>query len=269
MTEGRDGGETDPGRPYPRDPRSVRDSLTGGVKAGGSRETFLGALDVSIDLPLATPASRSLAYFIDLLVLALIATLLLAGALMLGPALVDIGVEPGTLIAGALIAWFMLEWVWFVAWETASSGLTPGKQAMGLRVVRTDGRPVGLVSAIVRNLLRPIDTLGGGLIGLLVGLLTARHQRLGDLAAGTVVVHAPELREARSTPARWPDGIGPDDVALVEAWFDREPILAEAARDDLATRMLAWVERSWPGFATPSLSPERPAEVLRAAFDAE
>jgi uncharacterized RDD family membrane protein YckC len=246
----------------------------GADSVGPDRSTqdgFLGALDVSIDLPLATPASRSLAYFIDLLVLALIATLLFAGGMFFAAPMIELGVDPGTMVAGAFIAWFSLEWGWFVMWEALSGGLTPGKRSMGLRVVRTNGQPVGLISAIVRNLLRPIDTLGGGLIGLLVGLLTKRHQRLGDLAAGTVVVHAPDLREARATPARWPDGISPDDVALVEAWFDREPILADAARDAIAARMLGWVERTWPGFVTtsPAPSPEHPAEVLRVAFGAE
>lgn len=178
---------------------------------------FLGALDVGIDLPIATPASRSLAYFIDLLLLWLIGALLLAGVVLAGFNLVEIGAEPGPIIAMIIVGWATLEGAWFTGWEWLGGGRTPGKRAMGLRVVRTDGRALGLGGALVRNLLRPLDLGTSGVIGLVVATLTRRHQRLGDLAGGTLVVHDHTAPPPRMAPTRWPDGVADADVGLLEA----------------------------------------------------
>ena len=149
---------------------------------------FLGALDVGIDLKLATPASRSLAYFIDLLILWLAGAVLLLVAVLAGTNLADLGVEPGPFFAALLIGWFSFEGLWFTCWEWLGGGRTPGKRAMGLRVVRKNGYAVGLGGALIRTLLRPIELGTSGSIAMLVASLTPLHQRLGDLAGGTLVI---------------------------------------------------------------------------------
>jgi uncharacterized RDD family membrane protein YckC len=228
-------------------------------------DAFLGALDVGIDLPLATPASRSLAYFIDLLLLWLIGAILLAGAVLAGGNLMDLGVEPGPLIAAVVIAWVSFEGAWFTGWEWLAQGRTPGKRAMGLRVVRSDGRAVGLGGALIRNLLRPLDLGTSGVVALVVAGLTRRHQRLGDLAGGTLVVHDHAAPPPRAQPTRWPDGIADADVGLLEAWFDRAPAMAPEPREALALRMAAHVGARHPGFVEPG-PPETAGARLSAAF---
>ena len=230
-------------------------------------EAFLGALDVGIDLPLATPASRSLAYFIDLLLLWLVGAIVLAGAVLAGGNLLDLGVEPGPLIAAVVIGWVSFEGAWFTGWEWLGRGRTPGKRAMGLRVVRADADAVGLGGALLRNLLRPLELGTSGVIALVVAGLTKRHQRLGDLAGGTLVVHDHAAAPPRARPSRWPDGIADADVGLVESWFDRAPAMAPEHREALAPRMAAHVGARHPGFVEPG--PPQTAEArLSAAFDA-
>jgi len=80
--------------------------------------------------------------------------------------------------------------VCYVLSEGARS-VTPGKLALGLRVVKYDGSPCGWVAALRRNILRPVDALPFAvpyLVGLAAAGLSARRQRLGDVFAGTLVV---------------------------------------------------------------------------------
>ncbi len=80
--------------------------------------------------------------------------------------------------------------------EVLNNGQTLGKRLMNIRVIRLDGRPLGFGSSILRFLLLGIDTLFGG-IGAVFVALTPRSQRLGDLAAGTVVVSDRRFRHSR------------------------------------------------------------------------
>src|SRR5690606_23960109 len=96
-----------------------------------------------------------------------------------------------------LITVFALEWFYPVVWELAYRGQTPGKVALGLRVIRDDGTPLDLGSSVLRNLLRTADFLPMLNIAALVTMAANRQfKRLGDLAAGTVVVydHPPQER---------------------------------------------------------------------------
>src|SRR4051794_14785679 len=98
--------------------------------------------------------------------------------------------------AAALTAGWAL--YYYFAFES-DRGQTIGKRLMKIRVVRADGEPLDTGRVAVRTLLRPIDGIGAYLVGLVVMLVTGqRRQRLGDLAAGTVVTDAgaPEPAEA-------------------------------------------------------------------------
>lgn len=106
--------------------------------------------------------------------------------------------------AGALFAVgaFGLLWVYDVACETLASGRTPGKRVAGIRVVGLRGEPVGFRASAVRNVLRIIEFALVYLPAVVSVLLTKRNQRLGDLAAGTVVVR--EVFGGRARAARAP-----------------------------------------------------------------
>lgn len=88
-----------------------------------------------------------------------------------------------------IVAYFLVLWAYFPVFETLWNGRTPGKRLQRLRVVRTDGQPVTVSISLVRNLIRIVDflpfTYG---VGAITMLISKRSQRLGDLAAGTLVV---------------------------------------------------------------------------------
>lgn len=121
---------------------------------------------------------------------AVAAVLDLAGMAVVSP-LAGIAVGVVTALAGfgdaaigvSVVAGALVGLVLYAAVSEGAFGRTPGKALVGLVVVSTDGSPCSWRAAVVRNLLRPVDLLGGAL----AVAFTLRHRRLGDLAAGTVV----------------------------------------------------------------------------------
>ena len=138
-----------------------------------------------------------------------------------------------------IILVFVLEWFYPVAFELASAGATPGKRAFGLRVVMDNGLPVTAAASMTRNLLRVADFLPLGYAAAIVCLLVRGDcKRLGDLAAGTLVVHQPraERRTALENvplvmPAR---PLAPADQAALIALASRASTLTVARLDELA-----------------------------------
>jgi uncharacterized RDD family membrane protein YckC len=144
------------------------------------------------------PASltvRGMAFFIDLLIrAALVVVVGILFALFLGPAiLAGIGLW--------LILVFVVEWGYYVLFEVMWDGQSPGKRLFELRVVKTAGHPIGFYESALRNLLRAADILPATYaVGALSMLVTRRFQRLGDLAADTIVVHEKKAWFGRQPP---------------------------------------------------------------------
>jgi uncharacterized RDD family membrane protein YckC len=141
---------------------------------------------VTIRLRVAGPLLRAGAYAIDLLI---------RGALMAVVSLVAMasGMVVGDRVGFGLLALFgfVMEWFYPMVFEAGRRGATPGKRLVGLRVVQVNGSPAGWGQVFVRNILRwvdamPVMTYGFGMASCLA---TRRFQRLGDLAAGTVVIY--------------------------------------------------------------------------------
>ena len=134
-----------------------------------------------IDLPLR-PAGlmpRALAFAFDLGVRGLIMGMLVPLAL-----LGNIGIGLGSLLL------FLISWWYMVLFEVLNQGCSPGKQVMGLRVIQDDGTPIGWPASLIRNLLRFVDMLPlGYFVGAISCLQHPHFKRLGDLAAGTLVVY--------------------------------------------------------------------------------
>ncbi|MEM7032144.1 MAG: RDD family protein [Chloroflexota bacterium] len=87
-----------------------------------------------------------------------------------------------------LVSFFSV-WGYFIVFEMIWNGQSLGKRWMGLRVIRTDGTPITLVESIIRNLVRLVDFLPFAYgVGLVTMFINAQARRLGDLAAGTLVV---------------------------------------------------------------------------------
>jgi uncharacterized RDD family membrane protein YckC len=97
--------------------------------------------------------------------------------------------------AVAVLVLFVLQWGYFVGFEVWWQGQTPGKRAARIRVIKDSGRALDLPSAIVRNLLRAVDVLPALYgVGVVCMLVNRESRRLGDLAAGTLVVHEERTR---------------------------------------------------------------------------
>src|SRR5918992_5420801 len=135
---------------------------------------------VELELQLAGLGSRFIAQSIDLLI---------KSALIL---LIVIAVSWAGLTGVAIIlpSIALILYAYDVVFETFSNGRRPGKRAVRLRVVRVGGEPVDFMSSAIRNVLRLIDGLPTSYVpGMISILATKRNQRLGDLAAGTIVIH--------------------------------------------------------------------------------
>ena len=88
-----------------------------------------------------------------------------------------------------LVVMFVLEWGYYIFFESLWSGQTPGKKAMGLRTVKEGGYPITFIDVVLRNLLRGADWLPAfNVVGLTVMAFDSRFRRLGDMVAGTMVV---------------------------------------------------------------------------------
>ncbi len=156
---------------------------------------------VELNFLLAGPGNRFLALLVDLAIqwLLVLGIVLVLGTLLwvtkwsMGD-LLGKKVEASVglwLFAGFLLLFFLLQWGYFTFFETVWAGQTPGKRRQRIRVIRENGRPIGFAEAAIRNLLRSVlDSQPYPLhaIGFVVGMLNARFKRLGDFAAGTVVI---------------------------------------------------------------------------------
>lgn len=141
---------------------------------------------VELELALAGIGSRLIARIIDHLIQGAIAI----AALIAFSASIDTDSLGDAFVAiiGILI-FFALFWAYDVAFEAFAGGRTPGKRAAGIRVVGSRGEPIGFPAAAVRNLLRFVDEyLTLWVVALVSMLRSERNQRVGDMAAGTMVV---------------------------------------------------------------------------------
>jgi uncharacterized RDD family membrane protein YckC len=184
---------------------------------------------VALHLPVAGPVPRAVAWSIDLAIR--------LGILMLvGTLLALLGAAGEGLY---LISLFLIFWAYPILFEVLWDGQTPGKKAMSLRVVNGDGAPVGWLPAITRNLLRTVDMLPFGYAAGLIACLADPHaRRLGDMVAGTLVVHNERERDATAAPVNAvlapSAGLQPAEQAAVVAFGERAPLLTSARQEELA-----------------------------------
>ena len=155
---------------------------------------------VGIELPLAGIGSRCVALLVDSVVQGFTLAALVVLILLLVAALprvsstqhaARLGDPAKWAIAVVILIPFLLQWGYFTLFEAFWHGQTPGKRLLHLRVIQQSGRPIGLFESMGRNLIRIIDMVPGFyLIGALCIFTTRRQQRLGDMVAGTLVVHS-------------------------------------------------------------------------------
>ena len=152
---------------------------------------------VAFHYEMAGIGSRSLAALLDHLILGIAIFLMYCALSLLLPVLAVSGGSGESsgmlgvyiLLAVIVLVQFLLLWGYFVIFEIVWRGATPGKRAAKLRVLRRDGQPIGAGEAMIRNLVRLIDFLPFFYgVGLITMFIDKDARRLGDLAAGTIVV---------------------------------------------------------------------------------
>jgi uncharacterized RDD family membrane protein YckC len=205
---------------------------------------------VELELTLAGLGSRAIAGFVDL---ALKGLIIAALAIVFFVALSE-GLAAAFVVPLAFVVLIFYD----VAFEVWAQGRTPGKRWTGLRVLRSSGRPVDVRASAIRNLLRIVDGLPFSYVPTIVAIVvTRRNQRLGDLAADTIVVRerrgataaaGPPPAPALPPPAEgWlPPGvtwdvsaISRDDLAAVRSFLARRDAFDPDARRTLATQLHA------------------------------
>jgi uncharacterized RDD family membrane protein YckC len=207
---------------------------------------------VELEFILAGVGSRTLALIVDYFIWSatLILFLTLWGFLLFQVSWLQSDPVRPWFMAIQLLIVFTVYIGYFIGFETLWRGQTPGKRYAKIRVIRADGRNVGLQQSILRALLRPIDDIS--FLGLLLIIFTPQEKRLGDLVAGTIVIQegqnisseslellstaaislAPSLSQTAQIAA-----LTPDEFATIRNYLYRYPNLTSAAKTQVSERL--------------------------------
>lgn len=234
---------------------------------------------VAIDMPVAGIGSRFVALFIDYLIWAVAIIAFILFVAFVDPSLSHfskLGEKWETAIS--IFVPFVLYWGYFTLFEAFWNGRTPGKKLAKIRVIQRSGRGIGLFESMTRNFLRIVDQFPFCYaVGVVCIFLTKQHQRLGDLAAGTLVVHEREhlttassgdasrtftsgLFENAPAPETRPKGfevatsgvqlLGSADLEVLEGFFARRLDFSLETREHLAQRIASAI-RAKSGLEAP------------------
>ena len=245
------------------------EAVTGPVRARGA--TLAQTVDietpelVTFSYTVAGVGSRVAAALLDYLLCLLLFIGVLVGLAYLGAGRVV--ARSGTssdawAIAIVVLGQFFILWGYYVLWEGLADGQTLGKRLMRLRVVSDGGYSVSFAGSAIRNLVRildmqPVFTYGIGIASIVA---TKQGKRLGDLAAGTLVVRE-QLVHTRVQPAPQPDveseppvvktvpaRLTDDEFAVLERFMDRRSTLDPARRVELASRLVDRFANAFIGY---------------------
>lgn len=206
---------------------------------------------VAIGYELADLGSRFTALLLDWIFITLGMVGIWLGVLALASIMGMRSAVTGIGLGLTILAGFVLMWGYFVFYEGLRDGQTPGKRRMGIRVVHDGGFPVTVRGAAVRNLMRLIDVQPAPsfAVGGLAMMLHPQTKRLGDLAAGTVVVRdrtgqpIPEESKAPAPVALGRPRLTDDEFAALEMYVARRAALPPEVRAELSRKLMSRVER--------------------------
>ena len=209
--------------------------------------------NVEISFELAGPGSQFCALIIDYLLMALIlmVTAILAGVADMFDSGSAIDADAGimTWLSAAMVAAVaLLLFGYGFCFEVLMDGQIPGKRHQKLRVLRDDGTPATALDLAIRNLLRIVDSLPGFYaVGGLVSILSTQQKRLGDLAAGTIVVKESELDYRANADKKQAVVAAPvpianvaldaEELRLIRGFLERRAELIPEARTKLAEQL--------------------------------
>lgn len=185
---------------------------------------------IELTLEVAGIVPRSIAYLIDWLIFV---ALYIAISLIVSPF--------GNFGQGLyLILLFIIYWLYPIFFEVFRNGQTPGKKAMGLKVVHQDGTPISLSASFVRNILLVADFLPAFYVtGILSIIFNNQFKRLGDMAAGTLVIYTKKDKEDEPIPTHKP--LGPaipltlEEQKAILSLAERHQQLSESRQQELSS----------------------------------
>jgi uncharacterized RDD family membrane protein YckC len=235
---------------------------------------------VAIEMPLAGIGSRFIALLVDYLLLGAGALALFFLSIIILPAIEAFSRISGQwAVAIVIFIIFLVNWGYFTLFEAFWNGRTPGKRVAKIRVIQRSGRAISLFESMARNLVRYVDQIPFFyVVGVVTMFATKQHQRLGDLAAGTLVVRdreseTPLWGEAGSrtitAPTFAPSSLIPEphlavtlpvtgiaklsasDLQVLEGFFSRRLDMSLETRQALALRIASAIQAK-SGLETPA-----------------
>ena len=223
---------------------TAADDLRPGAGAGSGIEQLriAGLTGVDLGLEIAGPGSRSYAFLIDWHIRVLLALGWFGAAVLLRD-LLGIVVSRAQVGAIGVLPALALYLLYHPVLEVVTRGRTPGMRRAGLRLVMRNGGTPGIGPLLIRNVFRLIDCLPSFyLVGLLCCFITRQRVRIGDLAAGTLlVVDAQQRLPASALQAVAQGALTPEAAELIEDLLERWPSLVPEQRTALARGLLARV----------------------------
>jgi uncharacterized RDD family membrane protein YckC len=246
---------------------------------------------VTIEMPLAGVGSRFIALLIDMLLWFAGLLLLLFFALIFLPSIRAASQISGKwAVAIVIFIVFLFNWGYFTLFEAFWNGQTPGKKIAKIRVIQVTGRPIGIFESMARNFIRYIDQIPSFyVVGVITMFVTKQHQRLGDLAAGTLVVRdrtpesplwndsgsrtftatsfIPQIaanapHSLVSLPAADVSKLAPADLEVLESFFARRLDMTLDVRHNLAERIASAIKAKSAMEIPPGVSTETFLEAV-------
>jgi len=231
-------------------------------------------------MPLAGIGSRFIAILIDYLIWGAGALVLLFLIVAILPAMHTFSrISAQWTVALIIFFVFLVNWGYFTLFEAFWNGRTPGKRVAKIRVIQRSGRAIGLFESMARNLVRYVDQFPGiYAVGVITMFATKQHQRLGDLAAGTLVVRdrepeaplwgessgrtftaqlftpsapIPEPHTALTLPMSGIAKLSSADLEVLEGFFARRLDMSLATRAAIAQRIASAIQAK-SGLETPA-----------------
>jgi uncharacterized RDD family membrane protein YckC len=212
---------------------------------------------VVLELPVAGVGSRFLAVAVDTVLQAG----LLIGLVFALSFTLNVGARVPSFLrqmgpAVSIVVVFCVYWGYFAIFEVAMNGQTPGKRVAHIRVIKESGRPITVLEAITRNVLRAVDFLPAMYgVGVLVMLMNRNSRRLGDFVAGTLVVHdvaAPGKSQSIASSSTSPGTSGAvasdavrrvttEELVLIETYLQRQADLDPRLSDEMADQIASLI----------------------------
>lgn len=204
---------------------------------------------VHLEFVLADIGSRFMAVFADTLIqFVLYIALIIIDQFALQGAIFSWSRYQVWMVAVLIFVYFCIYWGYYAAFEALWNGQTPGKRWAGIRVIKETGRAINVFEAITRNLVRVIDFIPGiYAVGIVTMLLNSKNRRLGDFAAGTLVVHDRKAKESdlffntaekKGEFTVYQAGrLGVPEVELIETFLARRLDIPPEVRMQSATRI--------------------------------